>query len=351
MKFFNPKEEVLDIKMTQYGRHLLSKGQWKPEYYAFFDDNILYEPKYGDSSTTESKNMAEGRIQDETPLLRTQHTFTGRDEYLFDGQGDIIDRVRMGTYEKLNVMPMSLGTSDYESTKTPAFRAQFLAGEIKGLEFNLTGSSRTVSDIASTAHQLQKIPQLELDVEYKIKVIDPEFPDGETVQFEVDPALTPGTTYSDGKQVVVGPQQIIFTLEELNAPFDFKNYDIEVFEITDEFGASGEQILNPLNFIKPLEMVENNLLIDKKEAEIKAGRVGGVIPEIDPTFVRYFFDINVDDEISETILCKSISQLKAKGKSLYTDIDINCPDLSDLSIPVRQNIYGSDALDEDCSDY
>ena len=224
----------------------------------------------------------------------------------------------------------------------------FLAGEIKGLEFNLTGSSRAVSGITSTAHQLQKIPQLELDVEYKIKVIDPESPDEEAVRFEVDPALTPGITYTDGKQVIVGPEQIIFTLEEFNAPFDFKNYDIEVFEITNQFGASGEQILNPLNFIKPLEMVENNILIDKSEAEAKAGRVGGAVPEIDPTYVRYFFDINVDDEISDTILCKSVGELKAKGKSLYTDIDINCPD---LSIPIRQNIYGSDALDEECSDY
>jgi hypothetical protein len=346
MKFFNPKEEVLDIKMTQYGRHLLSKGEWRPEFYAFFDDNVLYDSQY--AGTTENKNSTEGRIQNETPLLRTQHTFTGRDEYLFDGANDIVDRVRLNTYEKLNVMPMSLGTSDYESTKTPAFRAQFLAGEIKSLEYNLTGSSRTVSGVSSTAHQLQKIPQLEFDIEYKIQIIDPEFPDEEVVQFEVDPALTPGTTYSDGKQVVIGPEQIIFTLEELNAPFDFKNYDIEVFEITDEFGESGEQILNPLNFVKPLEMVENNILIDKREAEIKAGRVAGSIPETDPTFVSYFFDINVDDEISETILCKSVSELKAKGKSLYTDIDINCPD---LSIPVRQNIYGSDALDEDCSDY
>ena len=348
MKFFNPKEEVLDIKMTQYGRHLLSKGEWKPTFYAFFDDNVLYDPLYGDESSTDNKNVAEKRIQDETPLLKTQHTFTGRDEYLFDGANDIVDRTRLSIYEKLNVMPMSLGTSDYESTKTPAFRAQFLAGEIKGLEFNLTGSSRTVSGVTSTAHQLQKIPQLEFDIEYKIQVIDPEFPNGEAVQFEVDPALTPGNTYVDGKQVVVGPEQIIFTLEELNAPFDFKSYDIEVFEITDDFGASGEQILNPLNFIKPLEMVENNILLDKREAEIKAGRVGGTAPEIDPTFVRYFFDINVDDEISETILCKSVNQLKSKGKSLYTDIEINCPD---LSIPVRQNIYGSDALDEDCSDY
>mgnify|MGYP003109408626 CR=1 FL=1 len=346
MKFFNSKEEVLDIKMTQYGRRLLSLGEWKPEFYAFFDDNILYDSQYG--GTTETQNSTENRVQDETPFLKTQHTFTGRDKYLFDGLGDATDRLRLSTYEKLNVMPMSLGTSDYESTKTPAFRAQFLAGEIKELNFNLTGSSRTVSGVSSTAHQLQRIPQLDLDIEYKIKVIDPESPDGEVVQFEVDPALTPGNTYSDGKQVVVGPEQIIFTLEELNAPFDFENYDIEVFEITNHFGASGEQILNPLNFVKPLKMVENNILIDKKDAEIKAGRVSGAPPEIDPTFVRYFFDINVDDEISETILCKSVSQLKAKGKSLYADIALNCPD---LSIPVRQNIYGSDALDEDCSDY
>ena len=343
MKFFNPKEEVLDIQMTQYGRHLLSKGEWKPTYYAFFDDNVLYDSQYGGS--TENKNIADVRLQNETPLLKTQHTFTGLDEYLFDGVNDAVDRSRLNIYEKLNVMPMSLGTSDYESTKTPAFRAQFLEGEIKELEFNLTGSTRTVSGVTSKSQQLLKIPQLEMDIEYKIKVIDPEFPE---VRFETDPALTTAATYTDGTRVVVGPEQILFTIEEVNAPFDFHNYDIEVFEITDDIGASGEKILNPLNFIKPLNMVENNILIDKQEAEAKAGRQDGLIPDLDPNFVKYYFDINVDSEISETILCKSVSKLKAKGKSLYTDIDINCPD---LSVPVRQNIYGSDALDEDCSDY
>lgn len=349
MKFFNPKEEVLDIQLTQYGRNLLSRGEWSPQFYAFFDDNVLYDSKYGNSGSTESKNAAEPRIQDETPLLRTQNTFTGLDEYLFDEITDTnfedSDRIRLNIYEKLNVMPMSLGTSDYESTKTPAFRAQFLEGEIKELENELTGSTRIVSGVVSKSQQLLKIPQLEMDVEYKIKVIDPEFPE---VRFEVDPALTPGATYNDGMQVVVGPEQILFIMEEVNAPFDFHNYDIEVFEVTNDFGQSGEQIMNPLNFVKPLEMVENNILIDKEEAEIKAGRIGGAVPALDPTFVKYFFDINVDDEISNTILCKSISKLKAKGKSLFTDVDVNCPD---LSIPVRRNIYGSDALDEDCSDY
>ena len=54
MKFFDSKEEVLDIQLTQYGRHRLSLGRWDPVYYSFFDDNILYDGGYG--GVTEAKN-------------------------------------------------------------------------------------------------------------------------------------------------------------------------------------------------------------------------------------------------------------------------------------------------------
>jgi hypothetical protein len=346
MKFFNPKEEVLDIKLTNYGRHLLSKGLWRPTFYSFMDDNVLYDSQYG--GFTESKNSAEDRIQDETPLLRSQGIFNGRDEHLFDGVGDIADRMRLSTYEKMTVMPFSLGTSALDSTKLPAIRMQFLEGEIKDLEFNSTGSTRTTKTggaSSALSHQLLKIPQIEMDVEYKITVAPPNTPEK---RFEVDPALTPGTLYADGNEVLVGPEQIIIVAEEINAPFDFHNFDIEVYEITDDFDVSGEQIKVPLNFVKPLEMVENNILLDREEAEVKAGRVNGATPPLDSSFVSYYFDINVDSEISETILCKSISQLSRKGKSLFTDVNITCPDLSNVIV---EPIYASDALDEDCPDY
>tara|TARA_R110002020_G_scaffold281272_3_gene496984 strand:- start:276 stop:1316 length:1041 start_codon:yes stop_codon:yes gene_type:complete len=346
MKFFNPKEEVLDIKLTNYGRHLLSKGLWRPTFYSFMDDNVLYDSQYG--GFTESKNSAEDRIQDETPLLRSQGIFNGRDEHLFDGVGDIADRMRLSTYEKMTVMPFSLGTSALDSTKLPAIRMQFLEGEIKDLEFNSTGSTRTTKTGGASnalSHQLLKIPQIEMDVEYKITVAPPNTPEK---RFEVDPALTPGTLYADGNEVLVGPEQIIIVAEEINAPFDFHNFDIEVYEITDDFDVNGEQIKVPLNFVKPLEMVENNILLDREEAEVKAGRVNGATPPLDSSFVSYYFDINVDSEISETILCKSISQLSRKGKSLFTDVNITCPDLSNVIV---EPIYASDALDEDCPDY
>ena len=46
MKFFDPKEDVMDLKLTQYGKHLLSKGRLIPSYYAFFDDDIIYDSRW-----------------------------------------------------------------------------------------------------------------------------------------------------------------------------------------------------------------------------------------------------------------------------------------------------------------
>jgi len=45
-KFLNKKEQVYDLKLTSYGHYLMSVGKFKPVYYAFFDDNILYDGAY-----------------------------------------------------------------------------------------------------------------------------------------------------------------------------------------------------------------------------------------------------------------------------------------------------------------
>ena len=43
MQFFDDKEEVIHFELTSYGRHLLSLGRLKPHFYAFYDDDVLYE--------------------------------------------------------------------------------------------------------------------------------------------------------------------------------------------------------------------------------------------------------------------------------------------------------------------
>lgn len=46
MNFLDPKEEMLKIILTEYGRELLSKGELEIVYYAFSDDEIDYQTTF-----------------------------------------------------------------------------------------------------------------------------------------------------------------------------------------------------------------------------------------------------------------------------------------------------------------
>lgn len=75
MEFFNKKEEVIDIKLTQFGKNLLAKGKFKPVFYQFFDDDIIYNSNY--AGFDEHQNVSEIRIIEETPKLKTQSITLG----------------------------------------------------------------------------------------------------------------------------------------------------------------------------------------------------------------------------------------------------------------------------------
>ena len=66
--FFDSKQEVLDFQITPHGKRLLSNGKFKPTYYSFVDEGIIYDSEYADSIT--DQNDIEQRIQDETPVLK-----------------------------------------------------------------------------------------------------------------------------------------------------------------------------------------------------------------------------------------------------------------------------------------
>ena len=351
MTFFNPKEEVLDIKLTQYGRHLLSKGKMKPVYYAFFDEGVLYDA--ASAGITETKNSAETRIQDETITMKTQHCFTGRDEFLFDGIGDEgldedENRAELAIYERLHTLTDPLGTTELGSTKMPFFTMTMLDGEIDDIRTTQTGSTRTKNIPAGGgtfySQQELRIPQIEIDVKYNIAVIDPTNPD---ISFEIDPVISPGGVYGDGLGVAVGTDDIMILLEEGNTICGKENFDIEVFEMTGVTGSLGEEIITPMLFQKKVEMVQNNLLLDEDEAEKIAGLKNGVPVGINSSCVEYFMDVKVDREINTASVCAAISKIKNEGGTIYSPcgIDIDCPDLEDV---ISSDIYASDADQEDC---
>ena len=91
MTFSNKKEDVLYMELTPYGRQLLSRGELKPMYYSFFDDDIVYDIsqiKTSDTSTypsgflSESNGEIKTRILNSTPYLKPTTCFLGRDSAL-----------------------------------------------------------------------------------------------------------------------------------------------------------------------------------------------------------------------------------------------------------------------------
>lgn len=66
----------MEVQLTQYGKYLLSKGKFKPVFYAFSDDEILYDISYGENATELAKSSHE-RIQNDTIRSRPLYEHEG----------------------------------------------------------------------------------------------------------------------------------------------------------------------------------------------------------------------------------------------------------------------------------
>jgi len=306
MTFFNKKEEVLDIKLTQFGKQLLSTGRFKPVYYAFYDDNILYDSAY--ASIEEEQNDAEDRIQENTPQNKTQHLFTSVETnfstYL-DHRDDItipeVDRIRVqSTPEKEFSLINAMGDSDLQSTSAPSWKITLLEGGINNASYFLTSSYQTL-----------RIPQVNLDLIYTAKVLDEkETEKASTAGGEIESVI-----FRDGSSLNIsyggGNKNLLLMVEEAGVNFDKNNFEIEVFSVDTSDGS-----YSPLSFIKEEPAVVNNLLIvdQKPSAEV----------ELDDAFVEFFFDVNVDSKISKRDICEGISTVKSRG--ILVDSQIECED-------------------------
>lgn len=397
MKFLDKKEQVLDIQLTPYGEYLLSQGRFKPEYYSFYDDNILYESQYsGDSE--ESQSDIEPRIQENTPQLETQVIYSDRDIFIKKGLTELLPSVlnltpfddsplctqvdgeaRLAMYgavcppwnpyhytkeahneilgiityhwccsmphppeyssageieqvtgqitdthfERYHYGPQHrLGRSDILKTDAPAWSVSMLRGEITGSIRAITGSNIPTINI----------PQLNSTLTYKIDILADS-------QFVSDSELA--TQYPNGEYLDVKPEIILAQVIERNAEFTKENFDIEVFEVTsgsftsNALGGTIEE-LRPLKFKKPYSLVQDNILLDEKEITVSTAPLTN-------EYVEYYFDIKVDNNINEQLICSSISDLESRG--LYVDTEIECEDTKNISLV---NIYTTDAVSAPC---
>ena len=312
MEFFDKKEEVLDLELTPYGRYLFSIGKLKPVYYAFYDDDIIYDPRYFPSGSNispgmlpEHPNSVQGRVI-ETPRLRAQGSFRERkindiatsteliagipgydtiielseismEHYmnpstLDDGSPSTViipvpytppvieahtydPTYRQEEYEKRYSLSSMLGTVDYNNNLMPAWNITFLKGGLQVAE-NTTTPHHTGSGTTL------RIPQLEAKT-VTYRPIVGNSPPGPNPNIEdVERTVI---NFSDGTFLDIREDFLFLEVEEQNTLDERDSFEIEIFErfrynILPLAGApdhplNGTEILKPLLFSKDISQL------------------------------------------------------------------------------------------------
>jgi hypothetical protein len=247
--FFNKKEDVIQIELTQYGKYLLSKGRFKPALYSFFDDEILYDISYGGLS--EEQNDTVTRIKDSV-FMKTIYDFSSSLEYPTPYSAS-----SLGVIDTNHALSKPIGTMDPAKIYRPSWNVSVATPE------SVEMSSSVV--YVETYNRGQAVPQLFFTGTYTYNTVP-------VVDLETE-------------------ESIVLDISEVNTLFKTKgNFSVEVFEVT---SGSGE-IVKQLSFIPDAEARSENDFIRASEAELNDR-----YPDINNTFTEFYLDIRLDREIDD----------------------------------------------------
>ena len=352
-------------------------GKLKPEYYSFYDNDLIYDNQYGgqppvtgSSQQLEEQNNIAKRIK-ETPRIKIQTAYSGVETEITElnehirggdlqlGYGGVLYEDNFYTLEdkylynlfspklqsnaeKTMFSAMPLGKSEVGGVFKPAWDVQSLKAPISSSASFMTGSSEN----------FVQIPQLEL--EHTIKTFTHEggeifeagdFPAGaddsalidafplvpdafsEEEERTIDQVSQEGVldydpkfgklasaVYDDGTYLTQNQEFVFLDVIERNVDFSRENFDIEVFRI--EQNPDGTETNIPLSFFN-----ETMLELTSNEDEINEA-----FAQLDNSYVEYYFQIDVDKEIGADILCDV--DLKNKKRNFFIDhqLDYVCPD-------------------------
>lgn len=332
MTFMNKKEQVIDLQLTQYGKHLLSKGTMRPVYYAFFDNNIIYDSQY--AGITEEPREVQGRIQI-TPQSETQYAFTSLErqvkelnELIRDNKVKINEEDFQNYQVKEYALPLPLGSSALSSSKAPSWNMNFLKGEFVSANSSIVDALPVI-----------KIPQINVEpITYETQV--KRYEEGQDIGELSE-------LFDDGFYLSIEEDYVLFSLDEKNTEVVNDNFTIEVF-ITEEVDEQGNVVkkedigtvptkeqLTPLSFVRKKKNIENNILIEDS--------VNRTIPEVDPSYVEYWFEVRTDSEIDREDICENLPS-PDQDPNIYNAFRYDCPDAS--PVPRRQRKAVQDTEDD-----
>lgn len=316
MSFNNSKENVYDFKLTQYGKYLFSKGKLKPAYYAFFDDDILYDGAF--ANVVENKNSIESRIQEETPYIDCLPNIAGIETNL----STLYNIKEDNTYSENEIYnyDLPLGSSDLYSTNSPSWNFKLLKGRIDSFSSYVTSSNKLIHIpqintkviyyLNSTKFEVTPPFEVEGLVEAtsltsdQISLIEGSFAGSEGSEiFNFENKLIEQGNYnnieiakifSDGTAIYSEESSVIVDLQELNTQILDDMFEVEVYK--KEFDAESNIVWKQLKFVNEPSIIKNNILIEETNTV-----------ELNNEYVEYYFNLFADSEINDQYICDYIS--------------------------------------------
>ena len=348
-EFFNRKEEVLDVQLTPHGKFLLSQGILKPVYYSFHDDDILYDVQY--AGITEEQNATYDRIKSAV-RPKAQYTRVGAETNLKKSVDMKMDNSYASSYynkesvsakQRLDILPECIGTSDPNVIMAPAWNINVFRTTISSSAAGYSGSAGTIP-----------VPQLEILHQIDTYVgIDEAFATEQFINFDGPPNAIASMVlgqdkfaqdqgqppqlyqvsdqFDDGTFLYEDQKYVFVDLQEKHTTDRTENFDLEVFEVKFEKNKLGstEKVITPLKFLLPIP--EDGQLAPEQMVAT-------------PQHVEFYFDLNVDNEIEDRILCQVDFENKKKNIFADTLIEYDC-------VPyqfITPDIIDPDVIEDDC---
>jgi hypothetical protein len=354
--FFDDKEEVVDIELTEWGKYLYSIGKFKPTFYAFSDDEVLYDGAYAGLSSEEQKEI-EDRIMNNTPYLKPHVRLKEAKGYYqeYDSANQVNAQVfadpldsmtQVDTEIENKVDLLLLKNSRYsQATRELQFLVRNKLGTVRTVSqdypaFDLTMIRSTISSASNsmaTDYGYLKIPQVNVDLQNVLTVV----PSGSTFVSRLDEKVksvnlganvltqNESVEFPDGSRIYLENNFLALDLFQNGVEYKNKNFNVEIFEYFEESGSfqmkklkmpvyddrvSEDGFLAPTDPISP-EVVEREF------------------PERDPLLVsdtenadrlETYFSLLLDREIPDEVICALANEITVKGGNLRLDYDIEC---------------------------
>jgi hypothetical protein len=353
-KFINKKEQVYDFQLTTYGRKMLSVGSFRPTYYAFFDDNIVYDTKYigrhgpdatGFTYTGDAviQNSIHERIKNETHYLEGLTLFQDLESTLNNNMGRSVNFFNLNDMEDkfepakdIYKLDNVIGDAflDGDSQTAPAWKVAALQSKI------------TSSPTKDTTNDTN-IPQINIDANYVLRVAPRD--DWTEAPNSARSIIHTTPDFIDDNVIILEGQDPLLYLEEVNTLILNDNFEIEVFVRTAEdasrlerkyFSKADPQVKDGL-MTRPIDIEEDLNNPTESNRWWESGPYAFTTND-----VEYYFDVLADSEVDQNIACKGAEIFNKQ--SLYIDLDFDCD--IDGDERVFFDIYGVVTEPEICLD-